>query len=321
MSVKNYGKRCALILSIVVLLTVASSAISPIAFAAWSTYCCKGWLNLEGGAGFARNDPGCVGFVNQAPASERPATCQMFETAVKSRDNGNLCPDLLAACGTCKPFSAKPDPAALKSWQNMVQVSPGANADEQEAIDRFLQSPEGVSLEEALQKMFCSHPDKSCWPKIRITFGPTSDAEGGHFSPDKFFPNPFDPESEDPAAWQQFFYDVTILPQIDTPALPPHYWPGGSALCIRYSFSSGASEMATTIYHELLHIWWINNFQNTYTGHDPDAANCSSYAPGFMKKLKDFYGDMDNRKQCQGPGSSKSPASSPAPSPAPQKHQ
>src|ERR1019366_2861953 len=310
MSDKNYGKRCALILSIVVLLTVASSADSPIAFAAWSTYCCKGWLNLEGGAGFARNDPGCVGFVNQAPASERPATCQMFETAVKSRDNGNLCPDLLAACGTCKPFSAKSDPAALTSWQNMVQVSPGANADEQEAINRFLQSSEGVSLEEALQKMFCSHPDKSCWPRIRITFGQTSNAEGGEFFPDKFFPNPYDPESE--PGWPQFFYDVTVLPQKkDSPATPPYYWPGGSLPCISYSFSSRASQMATTIYHELLHIWWINNSQqDENTGHGGRTDNCSSYAePFFMKKLKDFYADMDNREQCQGLGSSKSPAS------------
>ena len=179
--------------------------------------------------------------------------------------------------------------------------------------------PRGSVSKKRSRRCSVSHPDKSCWPRTRITFGPTSDGEGGHFSPDQYFPNPYDPESE--PGWPQFFYDVTILPQKDSPATPPNYWPGGSALCIRYSFSSGASEMATTIYHELLHIWWINNFHSTYTGHDPDAGNCSAYAPGFMKKLKDFYGDMDNREQCQGPGSSKSPASSPAPSPAPQTHQ
>jgi len=322
LSHKNGGKRCALVLSIAVLLTVASSAISPSAFAVWNTDCCKEWLNLPGGAGFSRNGPSdCVGFVNQAPASGRAAMCQMFETAVKSSDGGKLCPDLLAACGTCKPFSNAPDPAALKSWKNMVQVSPPVNADEQEAINRFLQSPEGSSLEEALQKMFCSHPDKSCWPRIRITFGPAGGREGGNFSPDKFFPNPFDSESEDPKAWQQFFYNVTILPQGNSPATPPHFWPGeGPAACIRYSFSSGASEMATTIYHELLHIWWINNSQNTYSGHGDDADDCSSYAPGFMQKLKDFYGDMDNREQCAGLGSSNSSSPSPAPTPAPPTH-
>lgn len=318
---KNRGTRSVLISIVVVLLTVVSSAVSPGAFA-WDTSCCGAWIHFPEGAGFARNGPtDCIGFVNQAPESQRPAQCKKYEAAVKSRDNGKLCPELLNACNACKPFSGKPSPDALNSWNKMVQVSGANSAADQQAIDRFLESPEGVQLEEQLQQMFCSHPDKSCWPRIRISFGAAGYGEGGHVAEDQYFPNPFNPKSEDPAAWQKFFYGVTITQQRDSIAPPPHFWPGeASAACIGYYFSSGASEMATAIYHELLHIWWMNHFQTIETGHGADASNCSAYEPGFMQKLKDFYGDMDAQDQCQRIGSANNPVSSPPSSPAPKTH-
>ena len=196
----------------------------------------------------------------------------------------------------------------------MVNVT-GANAGAQEAINRVLESPEGSSVEEDLQHMFCSHPDHSCWPKINITFGPTNAAEGGSVDPndDTFLPNPL-PQSEE-AAWKQFTYKVTIGPQINVPGTLSHgVWPGGNPDndCILYNFADDpVSEQATTIYHELLHIWFMNTGQTTKTGHDNDPTSCGSYDPGFMQKLKYFFGDMDNRRQC--PKSVSSPASSPAP--------
>jgi hypothetical protein len=293
---------------------IGLTSLAPPALA-WDTSCCGKWIHVEAPGQYYRD--GCVKLIESTPPEKQAGLCRVIEAKVKEQTA--LCPELLDACDPCKRLPTSPDKAASDSWKKLSSVS-GVGQDGQEAINRVLESPAGRKLEEDLQKMFCKHPgDDSCWPRVQITFGSAGSDEGGHVKEDQFLPRPFDPESEDPAKWKAFSYHVTIVPQVDSPAPPPHYWPGtGTAPCdIRYNFSSGVSEMATSVYHELLHVWWMNQYQTTDTGHGREARDCSSYEKGFLGKLKDFYGEMDELEACRANRPPVHPGPAPTTSPGP----
>jgi hypothetical protein len=99
---------------------------------------------------------------------------------------------------------------------------------------------------------------------------------------------------------KKFVYTVPVTRQGDSPADYGHAFPSPDDRCFTYTFSEGASEMAKTIFHELLHIWWMNQHQTDYhnSGHGTDLKKCANYQPEFVRKLRDFYQAMDELEKC-----------------------
>jgi hypothetical protein len=134
--------------------------------------------------------------------------------------------------------------------------------------------------------------------------------EAGHVHPGQFYP---DPGRSEPGALKRFTYTISVTREKDTRAEYGHAFPSPSSPCFPYTFSEGASEMAKTIYHEVLHIWWMNLNQTDYddpsgqgSGHGTDLESCDNYRPEFVRRLRDFYRDMDGLEEClkQGPSPS-----------------
>ena len=93
-------------------------------------------------------------------------------------------------------------------------------------------------------------------------------------------------------------------------------FPSSESICFNYRFKDPTSRMAATLYHELLHIWWMNKHQSTDSGHGRDLASCGNYEPAFINNLKRFYRSLDGFATCPvatNPTPQPSPPSTPAP--------
>ena len=75
-------------------------------------------------------------------------------------------------------------------------------------------------------------------------------------------------------------------------------YPSPGSICFTYRFKDPTSRMAATLYHELLHIWWMNKYNTTYAGHGTDLGSCGNYQPAFIENLKRFYRAMDGLATC-----------------------
>ena len=69
------------------------------------------------------------------------------------------------------------------------------------------------------------------------------------------------------------------------PSVPPY--------TIRFTHSDPTSQMATTLYHELLHVWFVNaRPRSTYpTGHG--AVELGQFEDEFFRHLQDFTAQID----------------------------
>jgi hypothetical protein len=184
-----------------------------------------------------------------------------------------------------------------------------------EAIKRFLSNCEAEKLLNALANMPCPK-DWNAPPgctmgsylkfKLRFRDRVPGDPEAGSVTPGQPYPNPNpDPEVYDLEGVKKelklFPYTVSVTNQKDGAPGERHAFPTPDDACFSYTFSDGSSEMAKTIYHELLHIWWMNkepqaDYHNA--GHGPDLGQCSNYERDFVQKLRDFYRVMDDVEMC-----------------------
>lgn len=206
-------------------------------------------------------------------------------------------------CGECDQRLSCPSDSATDDWNKLINPpfdklpSEGAK----NAVSRFLQTTSGSSLIHDLNDLLA--PNGVPKTKINMSFVdklPNQDAGGSFFPPQ---PYPADGEETDPEALKNFSYAVKIENQPDysgdvmSRSFPPSSIV--SALSFNYSFTDGGSEMAATIDHELLHIWFVNKFYSVdNTGHGPDGSDPASYDPTFFDRLRKFYGDMDKLEQC-----------------------
>lgn len=135
--------------------------------------------------------------------------------------------------------------------------------------------------------------------KLRFRARDPNNPEAGSVWPGQPFPNP-DPQVSDAAAVRDFVYTVSVTKQTDGGPGERHNFPSPNDSCFAYTFSDGSSAMASTIYHELLHIWWMNKKQTDYndSGHGTNLPACDNYKPEFIRKLRDFYRTMDSLEKC-----------------------
>lgn len=227
------------------------------------------------------------------------------------RDQCALCSDILPFC--CQEMLA-PNPNAERLFESLYAGPADPNVPltpaNKEAIKRFLSNCEGERLLNELSNMPCPgfwNAPPGCkmgsYLKFKLRFRDrvpsdrVPSPEAGSVSPGQPFPNPYD-EMIDPEAVRKFPYTVSVTNEKDGAPGERHAFPTPDDACFSYTFSDGSSEMAKTIYHELLHIWWMNKDQTDYTGHDTDLEKCSNYHPFFVRKLKDFYQVMDGLEMC-----------------------
>ena len=227
----------------------------------------------------------------------------------------NLLDQLVTSQPSATPQSTETAKAIIETFKECKGMQ--SKAIDQEAIRRFLQSCEGAQLLNALWNMDC--PSEwgivGCKMQSRLKFklafcDQFSPGTGGELFPEGPYP---DAQESDPRELKDRVYVVRIQRQGNAPVRPPYFWPGkplhappctlikGKPCDIQYTFSDGASEMAATIYHELLHIWFMNEGKSNFTGHGSDLTNCEDYDPRFLKGLAGFYGGMDGIEKCLKP--------------------
>lgn len=225
------------------------------------------------------------------------------------RDKGTVCCDMLSLCDdSCKDM---PGPRAAVLFEGIYE---GLTSDStltpanKIAISRFLSNCETKKLLNEITNMPC--PEDWGAPagckmgeyidiKLRFRARDPNNPEAGSVWPGQPFPNP-DPNVSDPQAVKNFDYIVSVTNQTDGGPGESHHFPSPQNSCFSYTFSDGASAMASTIYHELLHVWWMNKNQTDYnnSGHGTDLHKCGNYQPFFAQKLKDFYRGMDGLEKC-----------------------
>jgi hypothetical protein len=272
------------------------------------------------GGGFPRSDG-----KREVDLSTFPDTAAVKEKVCKAlRDKGTHC---CAASGICPDNCAgilRADTTAATLFQKIyVGLADGSHetAANKIAVSRFLSNCESSRLLNDLVNMPCPRhwrsPQPGCklgdYIKIKLLFRDRNlaDAEAGSTSPGRPFPDPSPDGESDPQAVKNFVYTISITHQTD---IDPSYrsaFPAPDNQCFAYSYKDGSSAMAATLYHELLHIWWMNNekLSQDNFGHGIDLYKCSNYERPFAQLLGDFSRVMDNLERCiKAPESNGSPA-------------
>jgi hypothetical protein len=184
---------------------------------------------------------------------------------------------------------------APDSWRAIVPHAitftpdaPDRHPPAQEAVNRLLRLAEGARLVNQLWQIFCG-PGGTCRSRIRIRF--VDDHENlsgevgasGHFSPS----NPDEPEY-----LVLVKYRAPLSPEVRSRSLGGS-WPGGTTEDIHYTHADSESRMANTIFHELLHIWFLHAHRDApyRTGHEDVMRG--EIDPVFRGRLQTFAGELD----------------------------
>lgn len=158
----------------------------------------------------------------------------------------------------------------------------------QEAVNRLLRLAEGARLVNQLWHVFCGGRS-ACRSRVRITFVDsdrrldTGDSASGHFSPDA--PN-------EPVYEILVRYRAPLSPEVRNRTLGGS-WPGGTTQDIHYTHADSESDMANTLFHELLHVWFLHAHPNAHypTGHGN--VQKGQIEPVFMDRLRAFSRELD----------------------------
>lgn len=217
--------------------------------------------------------------------------------------------------------------------------------DDEKAIERFLRSPEGRKLLDDLSKGFT---DMEANVTIELEFKDSVGAgQAGEISPQK-------PASEASDRTMTYSGKIGRTKNRDIGGAVTYY-PDRGDKKFTYTYVEGISEMASTIYHEIQHVYFMNrnDFEASAEGADPNVDNSFSlggpagevsvydfyghalddaardsgnYDPAFLDGLKKFAGDLDDIEKCAqgvaptatpGPTARPGPTASPGPTAAP----
>jgi hypothetical protein len=184
-------------------------------------------------------------------------------------------------CDTCNSW-LKSDgrPTGPETWNRVIDP-PVHN----EAVRRFLLTREGTWLIAALATKGI---------KVKLSFGST-DPVGGHDMSGGFSP-------AEPGRKKYTVY-IKHGDAVPTGTTGPSFY--GSANCpantnVFYHYKEAESEDAESIYHELLHIWFINQIWRPTpiypTGHG-SWSDCEIEG-AFLNKLKVSVSQLDSLEQC-----------------------
>ncbi|MDB4950966.1 MAG: hypothetical protein JWM27_3615, partial [Gemmatimonadetes bacterium] len=187
-----------------------------------------------------------------------------------------------------------PGTDAADSWTELgatVEADGERSAAANEAVRRMMATASGAELVNSLWRAFCGRG--RCRTRITVRFMdrlPPDAVEAGAAGQ-------FSPPDRGAARY-------TVLVRNELPDPHPHVpqrgdhrsWPGDDsarAINIDYTHTDPASTMADTLYHELLHVWYVNTQHDTTypTGHDD--VRQAEISPVFLGRLRSFAAEMD----------------------------
>lgn len=175
--------------------------------------------------------------------------------------------------------------AARTAWGRLVTVAAGSALDDQETarvVDRLLATRHGRALVTELSALFASRTHASPPPMVTVVFADTLPSCGNDSS------GCFEPDT--PGADG---YRVYVHAEHAAAARPPTElvfgeYPGNPDCDVITFYQEAASTMAETLYHELLHVWFVNAFAGQHrrwpTGHGV-VARCE-FEDDFLESLR-----------------------------------
>ena len=181
-----------------------------------------------------------------------------------------------------------PGQDAPDSWAALVRPAFPKDREQkqraEEAIRRLLWLRSGSWLINALYALFCKAG--KCGTRVNVSFVDqlprgSTDASGL-----------FEPE------WAgQPLYDVwvkNVAPHTGPGIELGGAWPGGTSIDIPFTYTDAESHMAETLYHELLHVWFVNTQQGSpYTTGHRDVMK-GEIDPVFYKAIRGFIGELND---------------------------
>ncbi len=156
-----------------------------------------------------------------------------------------------------------------------------------EAIRRFLLTTSGANLVHSLWRMFCRGQQR-CRSRISVLFPlerpPETTDASGKFDPDT-------PNAPRYTVWVQ-----SREPRDPNSRAIPlgGSWPTPRNALIVFSYTDPESSMASTLHHELLHVWFVNARRSALfpTGHGANVER-GEIEPEFLRYLRRFSGELD----------------------------
>jgi hypothetical protein len=176
------------------------------------------------------------------------------------------------------------------SWRELITTEllpgdPARDAEAAEAMERMRRTASGADLVNTLWRMFCGSGE--CRSNITVSFVASLPSHATEAS--GFF---------EPNARNQLNYTVWIesrRPRRSGPGVRSGGidWPGGSSIDFHISIQDNASIMANTLYHELLHIWFLHARRGAAyrTGHGDVMQG--EIEPEFLGLLRQFGREME----------------------------
>lgn len=216
--------------------------------------------------------------------------------------------DAVAGGGSASPSAGaagvlrrKPGVDGKDSWFALTKNTEVRDADKDkgrvaraaEAVNRMLATTSGGTLANDLYKVFC--PGDKCGTAIKVVVVGKIPGE----DPAKPDVGLFDPDTAGAKN-----YTIWVK-HVDPPAAgvmrgPSTGWPSNDcskSVCPAYS--DPESEMAGTLFHEALHIWFLNTQKGAThpTGHGPEPAKPGGVEKAFMDRLQSMNTDLANREK------------------------
>jgi hypothetical protein len=176
------------------------------------------------------------------------------------------------------------------SWRELITTEllpgdPTRDAEAAEAMQRMRRTASGADLVNTLWRMFCGSGE--CSSNITVSFVETLPSHATEAS--GFF---------EPNARNQPNYTVWIESRrprrTDLPDRSRGIdWPGGAPIDFHINIHDNASIMANTLYHELLHIWFLHVRRRALlrTGHGDVMRG--EIEPEFLGLLQQFGSEME----------------------------
>jgi hypothetical protein len=188
-----------------------------------------------------------------------------------------------------------PGKDAADSWKQLVgqvqieNISGEKKATASTVLDRFLKIPSGQKLINDLWKTFCGRKGR-CRSKITVHVVDKLPPEAGGEAAGYFTPS----APDQPLYDVYLLYHAPLTEDERSRTLPAGQWPQGKSNSqIFYKFVDSESEMAITLFHELLHVWFVNQGGSPLypTGHGD--VEKGEFEPDYFEKLKQAYAEID----------------------------
>lgn len=185
-----------------------------------------------------------------------------------------------------------PGENARESWDSMVASNfpeirePRRRAEE--AIRRMLATPSGAQLVNNLWMRFCGRRSR-CGTRVTVFFVDRLPPQRSGDDTSGFF----DPSIPDQPQYQVWVRNQIPSPTGDRVISLGGEWPGGTSFDIRFTHDDPESSMANTLYHELLHVWFIHAQRDAVfpTGHGNVLRE--EIEPVFLRRIRTFIGELD----------------------------